>query len=102
MCLPSSLDNGKTLTFFNYDYKSEFQTVTFEGPEIKKLFYGSFHKVSAPRSRSQCSHYVAIASPRRNFDIKPTQTSLNRSIHVLLRLVRVVQWTETLSTLPFM
>uniref|UniRef100_A0A8K9XAM1 Collagen, type XIV, alpha 1b n=1 Tax=Oncorhynchus mykiss TaxID=8022 RepID=A0A8K9XAM1_ONCMY len=40
------LDNGgKTLTFFNHDYKGQFQTVTFEGPEIKKLFYGSFHKV---------------------------------------------------------
>uniref|UniRef100_A0A6Q2Z5G9 Collagen, type XIV, alpha 1b n=1 Tax=Esox lucius TaxID=8010 RepID=A0A6Q2Z5G9_ESOLU len=40
------LDNGgKTLTFFNYDYKGDFQTVTFEGPDIKKIFYGSFHKV---------------------------------------------------------
>ncbi|XP_047015920.1 collagen alpha-1(XIV) chain isoform X3 [Ictalurus punctatus] len=40
------LDNaGKTLTFFNNDYKGDFQTVTFEGPEIKKLFYGSFHKL---------------------------------------------------------
>ncbi|XP_075405438.1 collagen alpha-1(XIV) chain isoform X2 [Tenrec ecaudatus] len=40
------LDNGgKTLTYFNYDYSGEFQTVTFEGPEIKKIFYGSFHKL---------------------------------------------------------
>ncbi|NXR41137.1 COEA1 protein, partial [Zosterops hypoxanthus] len=36
---------GKTLTFFNYDYKGDFQTVTFEGPEIRKIFYGSFHKL---------------------------------------------------------
>lgn len=43
LCLPA--DGGKTLTFFNNDYKGEFQTVTFEGPEIRKLFYGSFHKV---------------------------------------------------------
>lgn len=42
-CVPA--DGGKTLTFFNNDYKGEFQTVTFEGPEIQKLFYGSFHKV---------------------------------------------------------
>ena len=41
-------DGGKTLTFFNNDYKGEFQTVTFEGPEVKKLFYGSFHKVLLP------------------------------------------------------
>nr|XP_019946701.1 PREDICTED: collagen alpha-1(XIV) chain [Paralichthys olivaceus] len=40
------LDNsGKTLTFFNYDYKGDFQTVTFEESEIKKIFHGSFHKL---------------------------------------------------------
>lgn len=40
------LDNGgKTLTYFNYDYSGDFQTVTFEGPEIQKIFYGSFHKL---------------------------------------------------------
>ncbi len=44
-CVCPPADGGKTLTFFNNDYKGEFQTVTFEGPEIKKLFYGSFHKV---------------------------------------------------------
>ncbi|XP_076610393.1 collagen alpha-1(XIV) chain isoform X2 [Chaetodon auriga] len=47
------LDNGgKTLTFFNNDYKGEFQTVTFEGPEIKKLFYGSFHKLHIAVSKT--------------------------------------------------
>nr|XP_033493053.1 collagen alpha-1(XIV) chain-like isoform X1 [Epinephelus lanceolatus] len=47
------LDNGgKTLTFFNNDYKGEFQTVTFEGPEIKKLFYGSFHKLHIAISKT--------------------------------------------------
>ncbi|TRY56573.1 hypothetical protein DNTS_008402, partial [Danionella cerebrum] len=35
----------KTLTFFSTDYTGVFQTVTFEGPEIQKLFYGSFHKL---------------------------------------------------------
>ncbi|NWU95692.1 COEA1 protein, partial [Upupa epops] len=47
------LDNGgKTLTFFNYDYKGDFQTVTFEGPEIRKLFYGSFHKLHVVISKT--------------------------------------------------
>lgn len=47
------LDNGgKTLTFFNNDYKGEFQTVTFEGPEIKKLFYGNFHKLHISVSKT--------------------------------------------------
>ncbi|EPQ20003.1 Collagen alpha-1(XIV) chain [Myotis brandtii] len=40
------LDNGgKTLTYFNYDYSGDFQTITFEGPEIRKIFHGSFHKL---------------------------------------------------------
>uniref|UniRef100_A0AAR2LSF0 Collagen, type XIV, alpha 1b n=1 Tax=Pygocentrus nattereri TaxID=42514 RepID=A0AAR2LSF0_PYGNA len=47
------LDNGgKTLTFFNYDYKGHFQTVTFEGPEIGRIFYGSFHKVHVAISKT--------------------------------------------------
>ncbi|KAM9723926.1 collagen alpha-1(XIV) chain [Menidia menidia] len=47
------LDNsGKTLTFFNHDYKGHFQTVTFEGPEIRKMFHGSFHKLHATISKT--------------------------------------------------
>ncbi|XP_075070110.1 collagen alpha-1(XIV) chain isoform X2 [Mixophyes fleayi] len=38
-------NNGKTLTYFNYDYKAQFQTITFEGPEVKKIYHGSFHKI---------------------------------------------------------
>ena len=51
LCFCPPADGGKTLTFFNNDYKGEFQTVTFEGPEIRKLFYGSFHKVRAAAAR---------------------------------------------------
>uniref|UniRef100_A0A3Q3WT58 Uncharacterized protein n=1 Tax=Mola mola TaxID=94237 RepID=A0A3Q3WT58_MOLML len=50
------LDNGgKTLTFFNNDYKGDFQTVTFEGPEIQKLFYGSFHKLHIAISKTSAT-----------------------------------------------
>uniref|UniRef100_A0A8C2XBB3 Collagen type XIV alpha 1 chain n=1 Tax=Cyclopterus lumpus TaxID=8103 RepID=A0A8C2XBB3_CYCLU len=45
-------NNGKTLTFFNYDYKGDFQTVTFEGTEIKKIFHGSFHKLHVTISKT--------------------------------------------------
>ncbi|KAM4027456.1 collagen alpha-1(XIV) chain isoform 2-T2 [Anomaloglossus baeobatrachus] len=38
-------NNGKTLTYFNYDSKDQFQTITFEGPEVRRIFHGSFHKV---------------------------------------------------------
>ncbi|KAI7798408.1 putative collagen alpha-1XIV chain-like, partial [Triplophysa rosa] len=47
------LDNeGKTLTFFNTDYNGDFQAVTFEGAEIQKLFYGSFHKLHIAVSKT--------------------------------------------------
>ncbi|XP_076592747.1 collagen alpha-1(XIV) chain isoform X1 [Chaetodon auriga] len=47
------LDNsGKTLTFFNNDYKGDFQTVTFEGNDIKKIFHGSFHKLHVTISKT--------------------------------------------------
>nr|XP_061786873.1 collagen alpha-1(XIV) chain-like isoform X1 [Nerophis lumbriciformis] len=53
------LDNGgKTLTFFNYDYRGDFQTVTFEGPHINKLFHGSFHKLHVVISKSSASVLV--------------------------------------------
>uniref|UniRef100_A0A3Q0RV02 Collagen type XIV alpha 1 chain n=1 Tax=Amphilophus citrinellus TaxID=61819 RepID=A0A3Q0RV02_AMPCI len=47
------LDNsGKTLTFFNHDYKGDFQTATFEGAAIKKIFHGSFHKLHVTISKT--------------------------------------------------
>ncbi|XP_031429590.1 collagen alpha-1(XIV) chain isoform X2 [Clupea harengus] len=47
------LDNGgKTLTFFNHDYKGDFQAVTFDGPDIKKIFHGSFHKLHLAISKT--------------------------------------------------
>ncbi|XP_056378658.1 collagen alpha-1(XIV) chain isoform X2 [Hyla sarda] len=45
-------NNGKTLTYFNYDNKGQFQTITFEGPEVRKIFHGSFHKVHIVITRS--------------------------------------------------
>uniref|UniRef100_A0A3B3YDD9 VWFA domain-containing protein n=1 Tax=Poecilia mexicana TaxID=48701 RepID=A0A3B3YDD9_9TELE len=53
------LDNGgKTLTFFNNDYRGDFQTVTFEGPEIKKLFFGSFHKLHIAISKTSAKVFI--------------------------------------------
>uniref|UniRef100_A0A3B5B7U4 VWFA domain-containing protein n=1 Tax=Stegastes partitus TaxID=144197 RepID=A0A3B5B7U4_9TELE len=53
------VDNGgKTLTFFNNDYKGDFQTVTFEGPEVKKLFYGSFHKLHIAISKTSAKVFI--------------------------------------------
>ncbi|XP_053700196.1 collagen alpha-1(XIV) chain isoform X1 [Synchiropus splendidus] len=47
------LDNSeKTLNFFNHDYKGEFQTVSFDGPKIQKIFHGSFHKLHVTVSKT--------------------------------------------------
>uniref|UniRef100_A0A4W3HLK4 Collagen alpha-1(XII) chain n=1 Tax=Callorhinchus milii TaxID=7868 RepID=A0A4W3HLK4_CALMI len=37
--------NSQTLSFFNKDERGESQTITFDSDEVKKLFYGNFHKV---------------------------------------------------------
>lgn len=36
---------SKVLSFFNKDTRGEVQTVTFDNDDVKKIFYGSFHKV---------------------------------------------------------
>ncbi|XP_078085516.1 collagen alpha-1(XII) chain-like isoform X2 [Mustelus asterias] len=37
--------NSKTLSYFNKDERGESQTITFDSEDMKKLFYGNFHKV---------------------------------------------------------
>ncbi|XP_069076782.1 collagen alpha-1(XIV) chain isoform X3 [Pleurodeles waltl] len=82
------LDNGgKTLTFFNYDYKDEFQTVTFEGPEIGKIFYGSFHKIHVVISKTTSKIIIDC----KQVGEKPINAAGNIStdgIEVLGRMVR--------------
>ncbi|XP_055495106.1 collagen alpha-1(XII) chain-like isoform X1 [Leucoraja erinacea] len=37
--------NSQTLSYFNKDERGESQTITFNNEDVKKLFYGNFHKV---------------------------------------------------------
>ncbi|KAM9067326.1 collagen alpha-1(XX) chain isoform 3-T3 [Sarcophilus harrisii] len=54
-----TLDAGrKSLTYFNRDHKAELQEVTFDFQEVKKIFYGSFHKVHVAVSRTKVKLYV--------------------------------------------
>ncbi|XP_075058737.1 collagen alpha-1(XII) chain isoform X1 [Mixophyes fleayi] len=54
-----TLDGSKkSLSFFNKGATGETQTVTFDGDEIKKLFYGSFHKVHIVVSPTYVRIYV--------------------------------------------
>ncbi|XP_078275198.1 LOW QUALITY PROTEIN: collagen alpha-1(XIV) chain-like [Rhinoraja longicauda] len=48
----------QTLSYFNHDKKNDFQKVTFSQPGVKKLFFGSFHKVHIAVSRSTVRLYV--------------------------------------------
>lgn len=41
----------KSLTYFNRDPRATLQEVTFELPEVRRIFFGSFHKVpEVPRT----------------------------------------------------
>ncbi|OXB61233.1 hypothetical protein ASZ78_006533, partial [Callipepla squamata] len=53
------LDPGsKVLSFFNKDTRGEVQTVTFDNDEVKKIFYGSFHKVHIVVTSSSIKIYI--------------------------------------------
>uniref|UniRef100_A0A671TLS0 Collagen type XIV alpha 1 chain n=1 Tax=Sparus aurata TaxID=8175 RepID=A0A671TLS0_SPAAU len=82
------LDNGgKTLTFFNNDYKGEFQTVTFEGPEIKKLFYGSFHKLHIAISKTSAKVVIDCKMVAEK-NINAAGNITTDGVEVLGRMVR--------------
>ncbi|XP_005994616.1 collagen alpha-1(XIV) chain isoform X2 [Latimeria chalumnae] len=82
------LDNGgKTLTFFNYDYKDDFQTVTFEGPEIKKIFHGSFHKVHVVISKTTAKVIIDCKQVGEK-EINAAGNITTNGVEVLGRMVR--------------
>uniref|UniRef100_A0A8C6YD44 Collagen type XIV alpha 1 chain n=1 Tax=Naja naja TaxID=35670 RepID=A0A8C6YD44_NAJNA len=81
------LDDGKTLTFFNYDYKGEFQTVTFEGPDIKKIFYGSFHKLHMVISKTTAKVVIDCKEVAEKI-INAAGNITSNGIEVLGRMVR--------------
>uniref|UniRef100_A0AAV2K1X8 Collagen alpha-1(XIV) chain n=1 Tax=Knipowitschia caucasica TaxID=637954 RepID=A0AAV2K1X8_KNICA len=82
------LDNGgKTVTFFNNDYKGDFQTVTFEGPEIQKLFYGSFHKLHIAISKTSARVVIDCKSVTEK-SINAAGNISTDGMEVLGRMVR--------------
>ncbi|XP_019365652.1 PREDICTED: collagen alpha-1(XX) chain [Gavialis gangeticus] len=53
------LDSSKkSLTYFNHDYKTDLQEVIFDQQEVKKIFYGSFHKVHVAVSHFKIKLYL--------------------------------------------
>ncbi|XP_045742247.1 collagen alpha-1(XX) chain [Mirounga angustirostris] len=53
------LDAGrKSLTYFNHDPRATLQEVTFDLPEVRRIFFGSFHKVHVAVGRSRVRLYV--------------------------------------------
>uniref|UniRef100_A0A671TND3 Collagen type XIV alpha 1 chain n=1 Tax=Sparus aurata TaxID=8175 RepID=A0A671TND3_SPAAU len=80
-------NGGKTLTFFNNDYKGEFQTVTFEGPEIKKLFYGSFHKLHIAISKTSAKVVIDCKMVAEK-NINAAGNITTDGVEVLGRMVR--------------
>nr|KAF6272936.1 collagen type XX alpha 1 chain [Pipistrellus kuhlii] len=53
------LDAGrKSLTYFSHDPGAALQEVTFDLPEVRRIFFGSFHKVHVAVGRSRVRLYV--------------------------------------------
>ncbi|KAI4538288.1 hypothetical protein MG293_011691 [Ovis ammon polii] len=53
------LDAGrKSLTYFNRDPRTTLQEVTFDLPEVRRIFFGSFHKVHVAVGHSKVRLYV--------------------------------------------
>ncbi|KAM5305922.1 collagen alpha-1(XX) chain isoform 5-T5 [Glossophaga mutica] len=53
------LDAGrKSLTYFSHDPRAALQEVTFDLPDVKRIFFGSFHKVHVAVGRSEVRLYV--------------------------------------------
>ncbi|XP_004430569.1 PREDICTED: collagen alpha-1(XX) chain [Ceratotherium simum simum] len=53
------LDAGrKSLTYFSHDLRATLQEVTFDLPEVRRIFFGSFHKVHVAVGRSKVRLYV--------------------------------------------
>ncbi|XP_077191952.1 collagen alpha-1(XX) chain isoform X1 [Paroedura picta] len=50
--------NKKSLTYFSRDDDADVEEVTFDQPDVKKVFYGSFHKVHVSVSRSRVKLYI--------------------------------------------
>uniref|UniRef100_A0A3B3BZQ4 VWFA domain-containing protein n=1 Tax=Oryzias melastigma TaxID=30732 RepID=A0A3B3BZQ4_ORYME len=53
LCFASA--STKLLQYFSLDYRGEVQQLTFDQPQVHRLFYGSFHKVSVSLS-VDCQH----------------------------------------------
>ncbi|XP_077162695.1 collagen alpha-1(XII) chain isoform X2 [Paroedura picta] len=50
--------SSKLLSFFNKDTRGELQTVAFDDDEVKKVFYGSFHKVHIVITPTSAKIYI--------------------------------------------
>ncbi|KAM5135915.1 collagen alpha-1(XX) chain [Mantella aurantiaca] len=50
--------NQQSLTYFNPDNEGNLQEVTFDEQEVKKIFYGSFHKLQVAVSKTSIRLYV--------------------------------------------
>ncbi|XP_077382117.1 collagen alpha-1(XIV) chain isoform X2 [Festucalex cinctus] len=77
----------KSLTFFNYDYKGDFQSVTFEGTQIKKVFHGSFHKLHVTVSKTAVKVVLDCAAVGEKA-ISAAGNITTDGVEVLGRLVR--------------
>lgn len=66
---------SKVLSFFNKDARGEVQTVTFDNDDVKKIFYGSFHKVKD--WNYDAAFWITVLLNRRKPSTSPSQVTVS-------------------------
>ncbi|XP_075427606.1 collagen alpha-1(XX) chain isoform X3 [Ascaphus truei] len=77
----------KSLTYFNHDHEGSLQEVSFDQQEVKKIFYGSFHKVQVSVSGESVRLYVDCQRVAER-TIKGMGGVTNRGFEMLGKLTR--------------
>ena len=69
----------KSLTYFNRDPRATLQEVTFDLPEVRRIFFGSFHKVlESPGRTTACAFLPDTLSAPRFWDRPPLGSAGHR------------------------
>ncbi|XP_072269763.1 collagen alpha-1(XX) chain [Pyxicephalus adspersus] len=79
--------NQQSLTYFNPDIDGNLQEVTFDGEEVKKIFYGSFHKLQVAVSKTSIRLYVDCQMVKEKV-VKPMGKVTTLGFEMLGKLTR--------------
>ncbi|CAN0126560.1 unnamed protein product [Lampetra planeri] len=78
---------GRTLTYFTVDEEGKPQFISFDGPDVQRIFFGSFHKVHVTVAKQSVRLFVDCTLIAEKQSRVPGNVSLDGS-EVLGRLAR--------------